>query len=204
MNQMPGPALWMAQSMATWRTLLARRPWISWLFIVGIAGLIAVAVSNALSDVRRERDRWGETTTVHVAIAAIAPGDLIAPLVESRTVPIAMAPASAQVTVDGGTTARQRVAVGEIVVEVDVGPATGPLALLPAGWLAITVEDTMSTSFTIGDHAAVLAAGSNIADDALVIDVLPDAVVIGVPADNAPAVAEMVAQRLAVIALSGG
>lgn len=194
----------MAHLMAGWRTLLARRPWIYWLFVVAVAGLIAVAVSNALADVRRERDAWGETTTVRVAAAAIEPGDLIAPLVETRTVPIAMAPDSARITIDGTTTARQWVGVGEIVTDVDVGPVAGPLALLPTGWLALSVETTMPTSFTVGDPAMVLAAGSTVAAEAVVIDVLDDAIIIGVPAGAAPAVAEMVVQRLAVIALSGG
>lgn len=190
--------------MAGWRTLLARRPWIYWLVVIGVAGLVAVAVTDALAEVRDERDSWGETTTVHVAVAEIRPGDVIAALVETRSVPLAMVPASAVRTLDADTTARQQIASGEIVVDVDVSPMPGPLALLPNGWLAVSVDDIGSASFTVGDHAVVLAAGSMIAPEAVIVAVAADATVIGVPAGVAPAVAEMIAQRLAVIALANG
>ena len=186
------------------RLQLARRPWIYWVFVVGVAGLVAVAVSNAIGEVRRERDSWGATTTVVVARTDIQPGDLIAAAVETRVVPIAMAPATAVRAVVDGATARQRVAIGEIVVDVDMGPGRGPLALLPDGWLAVTFDDVAVASFVVGDRAVVLAAGATAASEAVVIDVRADAVVIGVPAADAAAVAEMVAQRLAVIALSNG
>ena len=186
------------------RRLLARRPWIYWMFVVIVAGLIALLVSNALAEVRRERATWGETTSVQVAIAEIGPGDLIAPLVETRTVPIAMAPPAAVGSVASGATARQQVGIGEIVVGTDIGLGEGPLALMPTDWLAISVDDSSSATFDVGDHAVVLATGSVIAPDAIIIEVLADGVVIGVPADDAPDVAEMVAQRLAVIALRNG
>lgn len=184
------------------RMLLARRPWIYWLFVVAVAAGVALSVTAALAEVRRERDSWGETVTVFVSTEAISIGDPIAASVETREVPRAMAPAEAMQTMPDAATAVQRISPGEIIVGVDIVAGRGPLALLPEGWLAIFVDVSVSETFSVGDSAAVLAGGDTVAPHAIVVGVLADGVVVGVPADVAPIVANSVNQRLAVIALS--
>ena len=147
-------------------------------------------VTGAASGIGRATALAFAREGAHVAVADIWPGDQLAALVETRTVPRAMVPATAVGSVSAGATARQRIAVGEIVVEVDVGRVAGPLVLLPAGWLAVSVDAATSptATFAIGDHAVVLAAGSTVAADSIIISIETDAVVIGVPAEVAPAV----------------
>jgi len=185
------------------RMLLARRPWIYWMVVAGVAGGVALPVATALADVRRERDSWGATKTVFVATRAIDAGSLIATSVESRKVPVAVVPDNAARELTDDAIATQRIGRGEMVVDIDVSPAPGPLALLPAGWLAITIDGPVNDTFAVGQPARVLAGGETVTPDAVVIRVLADGVVVGVPADVAAIVASVAAQRLAVVALAG-
>ncbi|MEO7397730.1 MAG: hypothetical protein ABIW84_04125, partial [Ilumatobacteraceae bacterium] len=57
------------------RMLLARRPFIYWLFVAVLAFAIALPVASAVEDVQLERASWGEVATVYVATAPIEPGD---------------------------------------------------------------------------------------------------------------------------------
>lgn len=184
------------------RMLLARHPWIYWLTVFAVAGALALSVTAALAEVRRERESWGESVTVFVSTTAISIGDPIATSVETRQVPLAMVPAEALQEIPDAAVAAQRVSAGEIVVGIDVSAGRGPLALLPDGWLAIFFESPVNETFSVGDSASVLAGGEMIAPDAIIIQILADGVVVGVPAGVAPAVAASVSQRLAVIALS--
>jgi hypothetical protein len=189
------------------RMLLARRPWLYWL-LVGLIGVCVVAaVAAAMADVRRQRDSWGQAATVLVATRDVAVGEPLAGAVTSRDVPRAVLPPSALTTLSPDATATQQVAAGEIVVHVDVANERGPLALVPSGWLAIDVPrpdhalDTARPLFEIGDSAVVLADGSIIADDAIIVDVAVDGLAVAVPREVAARVAQAANQRVAVLAL---
>ena len=182
---------------------VARRPWITWLAAVAAASVVALAVHDAMAAVRQERDAWGRRTTVLVATNPISPGDAVDALVIRRDVPLALAPPGALTSVEPLDTARQHVGVGEILVDVDIGRVPGPLGVLPDEWLAVTIDGPANDSFVAGGAAVVLAAGAVVAPDAVVVQVLAEGVVVGVPPDVAAAVAEMAAQRLAVVALVG-
>ncbi len=182
--------------------LLARRPWIYWTAVASVAIGLGTAVAGAVAAVDHERDSWGESARVYVATSPIAIGELIEVSAERREVPIAILPLSALRSVTPGAVAVQRISAGEIIVGIDVSESDGPLALLPNGWLAITIEWQIDVTLASGDSAAVMAGGAMIAPDAVVLAVLAGAVVIGVPEDVAPAVADAVNQRTAVIALA--
>ncbi len=186
------------------RMLFARRPWIYWLFTSVVAGVIVVQVVDAQAEVRSARDSWGMTTTVFVARAEIRIGEPIGPAVSARQYPRAVVPATALHTFADAAIATRSISAGEILTELDISHFGGPLALLPDDWLAITIDGPVDGAYAVGDHAAILANGDLISAEAVVIRVLADAVMVGVPAEFAPAVAHFVAQRLAVIALSAG
>jgi hypothetical protein len=183
------------------RLLFARRPWLYWLCVSGLVGAIAFSVAATVGEVDRQRQSWGETAPVVVASEAVAPGQPFGGNTHLVSMPVAMIPQSALRALPIGV-ARQHVAVGEVVVSNDVSLASGPAALLPDGWLAITVEATHPQLFTIGDRAAIFAFGQLIVDDAVVIVVGDDFVVVGVNAVAAPRVADAANQRLAILALS--
>ena len=190
------------------RMVLARRPWLYWLMVAAIATGIAVTVASAMGDVRRQRQAWGQATTVYVATRDVAVGEALAGGVVARDVPTAVVPPSAITTMPSDATATQHVAAGEIVVATDIVEASGPLALVPRGWLAIDiprtddVPDTSRPLFAVGDSAVVLADGSIVAEHGIVIDVVPGALAVAVPRDVAARVAQAATQRVAVLALT--
>jgi hypothetical protein len=212
------------------RLAVARRPWIHWLIVCAVAALVATVVIGAVADARRERASWGSTARVLVATRALDAGDVVRGAAELRELPLAMVPATA---VRSPTTARtvvRQVAAGAVIVDLDVAAASGPLALLPDGWLAVTVAaanqfgsgqvgsgqfgngqfgngasgdvDTTASLFTVGSAAAVLADGRLVAEDAIIIAVGADVLVVAVPADVAAAVGDAANRRVAVVALS--
>ena len=189
------------------RMLLARRPWLYWLMAGAIAAGVAVAVASAMGEVRRQRDSWGHATTVLVATRDVAAGEALDGAFASRDVPTAIVPPSALTAMPSGATATQRLSVGEMIVGVDVGAERGALALVPSGWLAIDIPrtdeptDTARPLFEVGASAVVLADGSIIADDAVVVAVAVDGLAVAVPRDVAARVAQAANQRVAVLAL---
>lgn len=183
------------------RMLLARRPWIYWSFVALLAAGAGLTVAASVADMRRARESWGETAPVLVATRAIAPGEMLDGSVAATQFPVALVPGSAVTDFAPGAAAIQRITAGEVVVDADVGGAAGSLALLPDGWLAIAIDGADGALFHVGDSAAVLAAGQVVAAKAVVVRILADAVVIGVPRNDAALVADAAIQHSAVIAL---
>jgi hypothetical protein len=193
------------------RRLVARHPWLRGLAILTLAACVGGSVLAAMARVERERESWGTSTTVVVAARDVAPGETMSGATVAREAPLALAPPTAVHTLAPSATATQRIAAGEIVVESDVVRVGGPLALLPAGWLAVTVPDSTGGSalesgalFRPGDPATVLADGAVIAADAVVVAVAAQSIVVGVPAADAARVAQAANQRAAVVALGSG
>lgn len=184
------------------RMVMGSRPWIYWLCASVIALIITASMRCTQAEVQRARDRWGTTSAVLVASRNIAPGERLDGAVIQRELPRAMVAAMALDVLPTGATARQRIAAGEIVVGLDVATRAGPLALLPAGWLAVAVPDQRSELFAVGDAAVVLSGGETISDSAIVVGVIENDVLVGVPQTTAAAVADAVNQHTAVVALS--
>jgi hypothetical protein len=185
------------------RLLLARRPWIYWLTVAVLAATVAAAVASSAADLDRQRNAWGQTVTVFVANTALAPGDPIGGALSATKVPLAMIPDSAlRDQPDPGATALQHIAPGEIVVGIDVAAGDGPTALLPPGWMAITIDAGEPDVFRLGDHVAVLAGGAIVAADGVVVRLVAAGVVVGVSAEVGAAVADAAVQHTAVVAIS--
>lgn len=172
------------------RQILARSPWIYWAIVGAIALAVGLLVSQAASRVDAAREAWGETRPVLVAIVDIEPGQPLAGTTERRDVPSPLIPASALSELDRSVTARQRIAAGEIVVAHDVSPAAAPQALIPDGWLAVPVAERVASGVAPGDDVSVSSGGIVLAASAVVVGADSARVLVAVPADEAPQVAQ--------------
>ncbi|MDW3213957.1 MAG: hypothetical protein R8G01_08190 [Ilumatobacteraceae bacterium] len=184
---MSSPAV-VSAAAVTLRRLLVKHPWIYWA-VVGLAALGAGASMLERSDrVDDRRAAWGETRSVWVATADLAPGDPVS--AERRDLPRAMVPDGATSDVDG-LTARQHVAVGEIVHTVDVVAPSGPQALTPRGWVAVPVNESPVSGAAVGDRVRVAGDGVVLSTDAIVVGHHDGSSLVAVPTDEAAAIAAL-------------
>jgi hypothetical protein len=170
------------------RRVLARRPWLYWVLVTALAGVLAAATEANLSEVQRARDAWGETTTVLVATGNIAPGQPVAEDARWREFASAMVPANAVSAHDLPAIARQHISTGEIVTTVDITATDGQLALVPDEWLAVVVAESPRSGATVGNAVRLVSDGVVIAEQALVIGEVDGATLIAVPENVAPLV----------------
>ena len=171
------------------RHVLARRPWLYWSAVLVLAVAGGWVVSTAFAGVDDARRAWGATRDVMVATDDLAPGDVVAGRVELRPRPTPMVADTALASVPPGATARQHVAAGEVLVELDIAPAGGPQVLIPDGWAAVAVAETVPVGAHVGDHVTPVSAGVVVAADGVVVGHNAEAVLVAVPADDAPHVA---------------
>jgi hypothetical protein len=167
------------------RRAVARHRWLRRLLVVGAAVAVASTTFSRLERVDAARARWGDTLEVLVATAGSDAGEPLR--VEVRSLPAAMVPAGSVAAdrVDDPLVARQRVTVGEVVVDADV-TVDGPLGLVPDGWLAVPVVESPPSGAAAGERVQVASEGVVIAAEALVVGHQGDATLIAVPADAAP------------------
>lgn len=183
--------------LSRWRATAARHPLAYW----SLVALLAVAAGGSLAVERARvttaRDAWGATRPVAVAAHDLAPGDPLA--VRSVELPAALVPAAALGPPDvaADAVALQHVGAGEVITSFDVGG--GRLPLLPLGWIALTVRLEPPPPVAAGDAVVALTADGVLVDAAVVVEVADDTVTVGVPAGDAPAVAE--AARLQLLAI---
>ncbi len=174
----------------TIRRVIARRPWLYWIVVAAAALGIAATVHDELDDLRHARGSWGATRPVLMATDPIAPG---APLtVAVRDLPVAMVPDGAlrgSPQEVATAVARQHIGAGEIVTEIDIAPGGGPLALLPAGWLAVPVFESVPSGAAIGDQVQPVSDGFVVSTEGLVIGTVDEALLIAVPTPDAPVLA---------------
>ena len=181
------------------RLQLARHPWAYWLVVSVVAAMVAVSVSRAMAGVDAARRSWGEQEVVWVASAAVEPGQPIRAV--RRQVPLALAPASAVTLVAPDAVARQHLADGAIITEVDVA-APGPAGLIPDGWLAFAIP-AASAHFAAGDRLRVYA-GDQFVAAGLVIDRGEADLMVAIPVDAGPAMAAAILANNVTIALTPG
>ncbi len=72
----------------------------------------------------------------------------------------------------------------------DVSAVDGPQALIPPGWLSVAIAEPVASGVRLGDQVAVATGGLLLADDGLVVGIVGDAVLVAVPAETAPQVAQ--------------
>lgn len=175
-----------ANTAVVWRRLVARRPWIHWLLVLVLSAITAAQVAERLGEVDDARDAWGATRPVLVATRAAAPGEpIVADVVD---VPVALAPPGAATpSAADGLVARQRVGEGEILTEADVA-ASGDLALVPPGWLAVPVAESPPSGAAPGERVQLVSEGVVLAADAVVAARHDDVTLVAVPGDLAPAI----------------
>ncbi len=167
------------------RRVLAKRPWIYWLFVSVVALAVAASILDRADRVDAERAAWGETVTVFVADRALAPGDPLS--VDAHEVPAGMVP-TGRIASPDGLVARQHVGEGEIVTDVDVVASGGPQAMTPDGWLGVPIVESPNSGARLGDRVQVVSDGVVISGEAIVVGHHDDVTVVAVPAEVAPAV----------------
>jgi hypothetical protein len=177
------------------RLLLARRPWVYWAFVAALASLLAVAVNAEFTSLDEARRSWGSTRSVLVAARPLAPGDPI----EAHPVdlPVAAIPPGALDDLPDGAQLRQRVAIGEVLTELDLTAVPGPAARAAIGTVVVALSDPLSRGVTIGLKVQVAADGLVIADSATVVEVADDVIFVAVDASAAPTVAVAAQQGIA-------
>jgi len=171
------------------RLVLARRPSLYWLAVAAVAAVAGVVVSEAVAAVDDARREWGRDRPVLIAARDAVPGEPLTAMATGATRPGPMVPPAALAEPPAGAVLRQHVAAGEILVGPDVVAPGGPVALIPAGWLAVPLAEAVPTGAAVGDHVLVASGGVVLAAEGLVVGVLSDGLLVAVPGDDAPMVA---------------
>lgn len=174
-----------ASAAVTARRMLVKRPWIYWSLAVIAALGVAGSLLGRSDSIGTARDAWGETRPVWVATVDHAPGDPL--MVTSRDVPAAMVADTAATDVTGRS-ARQEITAGEIVHDIDVVAASGPRAMIPAGWLAVPISESPASGARLGDRVQVVSDGFVVSPDGLVVGTHDDVTLVAVPSGTAPAI----------------
>jgi hypothetical protein len=182
---------------ASARLVLARRPWIYWVVVALLAAGAAAVAHGEMSSIAAERDRWGTTRSVLVASGLLEPGDpLTAELVELPTAAIALGALTEQ-PVDA--VARQRVAPGEVITDLDVASGPGPAALAESGTVVVALSDPLARNVRVNLPVQVVADGLVLADSARVADIVDDVIFVAVARHDGPAVAAAAQQGIATL-----
>ena len=171
------------------RRVLAQRPWLYWALVGGLAIVVGVLVSRAASGIEAAKAEWGETRPAYVAISDVEPGTPLGASTQRRELPSPLIPADAVREIEPGATARQRIAVGEVVVLQDLSAVGAPQALIPHGWLAVSVAEAAPSGVRVGDAVGVASEGVILALDGVVVGSAGESVLVAVPADEAAHVA---------------
>ena len=130
---------WLARA----RQLNARRPWIRWSIVAGVALMVASTMMAWTGDLRDRREAWGALRPVLVARRDLPPGGAVTVddvFVEER--PAALVPAAALQdpgALTSATRSWQWVAAGETLTFHDLTATSSPAARLPAGTRGIMV-----------------------------------------------------------------
>ncbi len=77
------------------RHVLARRPWLYWSGVLVLAAIAGLVVADAAARVDAARQAWGVTRPVVVALADVAPGEVLDDVTEVRALPEPMVPVRA-------------------------------------------------------------------------------------------------------------
>jgi hypothetical protein len=171
------------------RRTLVRHPWIYWVGCCSLAIIAAWIVRDQLVAVDRARLSWGATRQVLVATVDHEQGQ---PL-DAHTIemPVAVIPPHA-VAVDvelAGTIVRQRIGIGEVIVAADIASMDGPAALAPAGSVVVGIIDPLARNVAVGLDVAIASDGIVLANDAKVVDLADDVILVAVDERDAPMVA---------------
>jgi hypothetical protein len=179
------------------RTAAARHPVLYWL-VAGSLVVLAVWRVHAIDRATNERRAaWGDAIEVWVSTADSAIGDPIA--AERRTLPAAMVPQGAVDHDPTGAPARRPRRRGEVVLDIDAEPS--PLAaLIPAGYVAITLEQRPLPAVAPGDAIVVVTGTGSVPGLALLVGI--DTITVAVPSEQADPVATAAWSAAATVAVA--
>lgn len=184
-----------------WRRLVARRPWLYWCLVGACALAGGISVNGRVEELDIERRSWGDRRQVLMSVTATATGE---PVIASVTeVPVSLVPDDA---LSPGRDrapliARHALAGNHILTELDVAGEgdTGPMALVPEGWLAVPIVEAPPSDAPIGEPIVVASDGTVVADGT-VVGHHDDVTLVAVPAGRAASVAAA-AQQAAITLL---
>ena len=214
----PSPSLSRGPAVLATAARLRRSPLAYWLVAAAVAVLTGLVAAHAVAGAAAERSRLGGLRPALVATRSLPAGHrLRSGDTTIRSLPAGALPAG---TVDdhrNGAVLVVPVVGGEVVSESKLAPAgLGPVAgLLPPGTRGLAVPDGgTGLRLAPGDVVDVLAtfppeAASDreptfaVADGAVVVDVVEDAVTVAVGEAEAPRVAFALTQGVVTLALSG-
>jgi hypothetical protein len=169
------------------RSWVARHPRVYWTVVVGLALAAAVQLHTRARQLDAATRAWGDTVTVWVATADLAPGDPVS--AQAVAYPSALTAPGRLDRDPTGLVAVQHIGTGDVVRMVDVGRAG--LDLLPREWRGVSIAvDSAALALAPGTRVDVVAVGALVVGDAVVVAVADGTVTVGVPADAAPAVAD--------------
>ena len=185
--------------LANIRSFLARHRAVHWALVAIVALAAGATVASRSAALDRERRAWGASAVVWVATGDVIAGkEVSARRIEA---PLTLVPATSVRADPTGTTARRDLAAGEVLTTSAVGDGDGQV---PPGWRGVAIPaDETTLAVRVGDRVDIVAAGTVVASDGVVIEVLIANVVVAVTADAAPAVASAALDRFAVLVLHG-
>jgi hypothetical protein len=169
------------------RSWVARHPRVYWTVVIGLALVTAVQLRTRAQQLDTATRAWGDTVTVWVATADLAPGDPVS--AQAVAYPSALTAPGRLDRDPVGLVALQHIGIGDVVRMVDVGRSG--LDLLPREWRGVSITvDSAALALAPGTRVDVVAVGVLVVGDAVVVAVADGTVTVGVPADAAPAVAD--------------
>ena len=167
-----------------------------------------------LSRMQSATSSLGSTTTVLIATSSIKPGDIITDqLFSLRTLPrSAVAPTALHIA-QLGLVAQQPISTGELLTTTNTGTSATQQLQLPAGFRSVAVVPPAALPpMQVGDHVDIIANGTVLAADALVLSLMQNTtsavigeivgVIVAVPAELSAAVASAAAIGDATLVVS--
>ena len=182
-----------------------------------IAGLVCCAALTffvTLSRMQSATSSLGETISVLIAASDIKPGDPITPqLFAVRTFPRSAVAQSALHDVPIDSIAQQSISSGELLTTTNTGTSTSKQLQLPVGFRSVAIVPPAALPpMQVGDHVDIIANGTVLAADALVLSLMQNTtgaangavlgVVVAVPAESSAAVASAAAIGDATLVVS--
>lgn len=190
-----------------------RRPLAWWLLTAAVAISAALTVGGIQAEAKRNRDAWGDTAAVLVAIEAIEPGAVIAPRVEAQRWPRALVPDGAVAEVSTDAVAITSIGEGEPLMAHRLsGTGAGLGARIPPGRRAVAVSAVLvPTGLAVGDSVDLVAtfpSGAErddgvVATASVVIDASDDQVTVAVLPDEVAATAAAISRGTLTLLVNG-
>lgn len=172
------------------RRFLTRHRWAYWALIAGLAAIIGALALEPGRRAGLEQQRWGTLQAVLVVTQPVDAGDIIEG-VHVRNYPVAVLPDDVLAPASRArwpVTARHHLSAGAILTESAISDGRTPMALARSGDVIASIDAPRRLGLITGDRVMVATDGIIIVDDALVVDVADDSILISVPVHHVGAI----------------